>query len=115
VQLPQLTYDFDDDVVGNDEASELFGTLGFTDTFVFTTAFTGNVAIDDIEVGGDLTDDNIDLSALGLTNGIDDLVATDIAAGVLITSDAFEGQHPVGWCRLVLKSMQTTSYSKQER
>jgi hypothetical protein len=49
-------------------------TLGFTDTFVFTTAFTGNVAIDDIasEFGGDLTDDNIDLSALGLTNGIDD-------------------------------------------
>ncbi|HQV88889.1 MAG TPA: hypothetical protein PK714_06805, partial [Nitrosomonas sp.] len=86
------SYDFDDAVVGTDEASELFGTLGFTDTFVFTTAFTGNVAIDDIEVGGDLTDDNIDLSALGLTNGIDDLVATDIAAGVLITSDAFEGQ-----------------------
>ena len=85
-------YDFDDAVVGTDEASELFGTLGFTDTFVFTTAFTGNVAIDDIEVGGDLTDDNIDLSALGLTNGIDDLVATDVAAGVLITSDAFEGQ-----------------------
>ncbi len=85
------SYDFDDDAT-NDEASELFGTLGFTDTFVFTTAFTGNVAIDDIEVGGDLTDDNIDLSALGLTNGIDDLVATDIAAGVLITSDAFEGQ-----------------------
>ena len=86
------SYDFDDAVVGTDEASELFGTLGFTDTFVFTTAFTGNVAIDDIEVGGDLTDDNIDLSALGLTNGIDDLVATDVAAGVLITSDAFEGQ-----------------------
>jgi len=85
------SYDFDD-VGGGDEASELFGTLGFTDTFVFTTAFTGNVAIDDIEVGGDLTDDNIDLSALGLTNGIDDLVATDVAAGVLITSDAFEGQ-----------------------
>ena len=85
------SYDFDDDAT-NDEASELFGTLGFTDTFVFTTAFTGNVAIDDIEVGGDLTDDNIDLSALGLTNGIDDLVATDVAAGVLITSDAFEGQ-----------------------
>jgi hypothetical protein len=84
-------YDLDGDAT-NDEASELFGTLGFTDTFVFTTAFTGNVVIDDIEVGGDLTDDNIDLSALGLTNGIDDLVATDVAAGVLITSDAFEGQ-----------------------
>lgn len=84
------TWDFDGDAT-TDEASELFATAGFVDTFVFTTAFDGNVAIADGEFGGDLTDDKIDLSFFGLT-GIGDLTTEDVADGLLITSDAFDGQ-----------------------
>lgn len=83
------TFDFDDDAA-NDEASELFGATGFRDRFEFTTEFTGDVAISDIEVGGDVTDDKIDLSAFGLASD-DDLTITDVAAGVLIENDAFGG------------------------
>ncbi|WP_297324718.1 hypothetical protein [Nitrosomonas sp.] len=83
------TYDFDDDAT-NDEASELFGAAGFRDRFEFTTEFTGDVAIQGVEVGGDVSDDKIDLSFFGLTSD-DDLTITDVADGTLIENDAFGG------------------------
>ena len=83
-------FDFDDDAT-NDEASELIATTGFRDTFEFSTAFDGNVSIADGEFGGDVTDDRIDLSFFGIAS-IDDLTFTDGGDGVLITSDAFDGQ-----------------------
>ena len=83
------TYDFDD-VGGTDEASQLFGTAGFRDRFEFTTEFAGDVAIDDVEVGGDVSDDKIDLSFFGLASD-DDLTITDVAAGVLVENDTFGG------------------------
>jgi hypothetical protein len=84
------TYDFDGDTIP-EEASEFFAATGFRDTFIFTTAFEGNIAIANSEFGGNIADDRIDLSALGLS-GMDELTFTDVADNVLITSDAFEGQ-----------------------
>ncbi len=85
------SFDFDDDAA-QDEASELFATDGFRDTFAFTTEFTGDVAITSTatEFGGDVTDDRLDLSFFGL-GGIDDLTFTDVADGLLIENDAFGG------------------------
>lgn len=83
------TYDFDGDAT-DDDASELIVTAGFRDTIKFTSAFDGNVAIADGEFGGDVTDDRIDLSFFDIT--IDDLIFTDNTDGLLITSDAFDGQ-----------------------
>ena len=85
------TYDFDDDTV-NDASSHLVATTGFRDTFTFTTAFTGDVAIVSAasEFGGDVTDDRIDLSSFGIAD-IDALTFTDVADGLLIENDAFGG------------------------
>jgi hypothetical protein len=76
--------------LGNAGDIELNAVTNSRDTFVFTTAFDNEVLINDGEFGGDVTDDRIDLSALGLT-GIDDLTFTDNAGDLEITSDAFEG------------------------
>ncbi len=92
-ETASATFDFDDDAT-NDEASELLATAGARDIFVFTTEFTGDVAIDSnnggVEFGGDVTDDRIDLQSFGL-GGIDDLTFTDVADGLLIENDAFGG------------------------
>ncbi len=76
--------------LGNAGDSEFTLAAGDTDTFVFTTAFDNEVLINGGEFGGDIGDDKLDLSALGLTD-INDLTFTDTGADVEITSDAFEG------------------------
>ncbi|MCE7915507.1 MAG: hypothetical protein DYH15_12735 [Nitrosomonas sp. PRO4] len=76
--------------LGNAGDSEFTLAAGETDTFVFTTAFDNEVLINGGEFGGDIGDDKLDLSALGLTD-INDLTFTDTGADVEITSDAFEG------------------------
>jgi hypothetical protein len=89
-------YDFDGD--GTDDASsQIILTAGVRDTVKFTSNFKGNVAIqaaaagsEAAEFGGDVSDDRIDLSFFDIT--IDDLTFTDSTDGLLITSDAFDGQ-----------------------
>lgn len=93
-------YDFNDDgdqLDAADASSQLILTAGVRDTVKFTSNFEGNVAIqaaaagsEAAEFGGDVTDDRIDLSFFDIT--IDDLTFTDSTDGLLITSDAFDGQ-----------------------
>lgn len=89
-------YDFDGDFT-DDASSQIILTAGVRDTVKFTSNFKGNVAIQSAaagseaaEFGGDVTDDRIDLSFFDIT--IDDLTFEDVADGLLITSDAFDGQ-----------------------
>jgi hypothetical protein len=85
-------YDFDGDST-DDASSQIILTAGVRDTVKFTSNFEGNVAINATaatEFGGDVTDDRIDLSFFDIT--IDDLTFEDVADGLLITSDAFDGQ-----------------------
>lgn len=86
-EVAGTAFDFGD---GAEEASVLLATGGFTDTFEFTTAFENDVVIEGGQFGGDVTDDNIDLSSFGLT-GIDDLTFTDVGANLMIENDAFGG------------------------
>ena len=76
--------------LGNSGDIELAAVAGSRDKFEFTTAFDNEVLISGGEFGGDVSDDKLDLSALGLES-IDDLTFTDTGADVEITSDAFEG------------------------
>ncbi|PXW89846.1 hypothetical protein C8R34_1033 [Nitrosomonas sp. Nm84] len=84
-------FDFDGDKV-TDDASYLDAAAGSRDTFVFTTAFDGNIAITNGEFGSNATDDQIDLTAFNLT-GISDLNFNLENTGLLISSktDAFDG------------------------
>ncbi len=84
-------FDFVGDKV-TDDASYLDAAAGSRDTFVFTTAFDGNIAITNGEFGSNATDDQIDLTAFNLT-GINDLNFNLKSTGLLISSktDAFDG------------------------
>lgn len=84
-------FDFDGDKV-TDDASYLDAAAGSRDTFMFTTAFDGNIAITNGEFGSNATDDQIDLTAFNLT-GISDLNFNLENTGLLISSktDAFDG------------------------
>lgn len=76
--------------LGNLEDSAFVATAAVTDTFVFTTAFDNQVSIAGGQFGGDIGDDKIDLSALGLAD-INALTFTDTGADVEISSDEIEG------------------------
>ncbi len=76
--------------LGNAGDTSLNGVTDSRDTFQFTTKFDNDVLITNGNFGGDVTDDKIDLSALGVT-GIDKLVFTNTGADLKITSDEFDG------------------------
>jgi hypothetical protein len=74
---------------GNSGDIELTAVVNSKDVFEFTTAFDNEVMITGGEFGGDVSDDDIDLSALGVAS-LDELEFTDNGGNLEITSVAAE-------------------------